>query len=64
MTGVDVLGPVPAPLALLRGNYRFRILVKSTKEIKLQQILSHWMTLVKIPTSVDIRLDIDPYSFF
>ena len=64
MTGVDVLGPVPAPLALLRGKYRFRILVKSTKEIKLQQILSHWMTLVKIPTSVDIRLDIDPYSFF
>ena len=64
MTGIDVLGPVAAPLSLLRGKYRFRILVKCSKEIKLQQILAHWMTLVKIPASVDIRLDIDPYSFF
>lgn len=64
MTGVDVLGPVPAPLALLRGKYRFRILVKTQKEIRLQQILSHWMTLIHIPTAVDVRLDIDPYSFF
>lgn len=64
MAGVEVLGPVPAPLALLRGKYRFRILVKSDKEIKLQQILTRWMALVNIPSGVDIRLDIDPYSFF
>lgn len=64
MTGVDVLGPVAAPLALLRGKYRFRILVKTGKEIKLQQILTHWMSLVTIPNAVEIRLDIDPYSFF
>ena len=64
MTGIDVLGPVPAPLALLRGKYRFRILVKTQKDIKLQQILARWMGLIKIPPAVDVRLDIDPYSFF
>ncbi|MBR4927836.1 MAG: primosomal protein N' [Alphaproteobacteria bacterium] len=62
--GLDVLGPVAAPLAKLRGKFRFRVLIKTTKDIKLQSILSHWMTLIKHPTSVDIRLDIDPYSFF
>lgn len=64
MNGIDVLGPVAAPLALLRGKYRFRVLIKTSKEFKLQSVLSHWMTLVKTPAGVDIRLDIDPYSFF
>lgn len=64
LTGIDVLGPVAAPLALLRGKYRFRILVKTDKDIKLQQILSHWLTLICVPAAVDVRLDIDPYSFF
>jgi primosomal protein N' (replication factor Y) len=64
MTGVEVLGPVAAPLAKLRGKYRFRALIKTSKDIKLQSILSHWMRLVKAPNNVDIRLDIDPYSFF
>lgn len=63
-TEIDVLGPTPAPLALLRGKYRYRILVKTHKEIQIQNILSHWLTLVRIPSSVDVRLDIDPYSFF
>ncbi|MBR6674863.1 MAG: primosomal protein N', partial [Alphaproteobacteria bacterium] len=64
MEGIDVLGPVTAPLAKLRGKYRFRALIKTNKDIKLQSILSHWMTLIKIPNGVDVRLDIDPYSFF
>ena len=64
MEGIDVLGPVTAPLAKLRGKYRFRALIKTNKDIKLQSILSHWMRLIKIPNGVDVRLDIDPYSFF
>ncbi len=61
---IEVLGPVPAPLALLRGKYRYRILVKATKETKLQLIIRKWLAQVNLPTSVDLRVDIDPYSFF
>ncbi len=64
MTGLDILGPVPAPIAVLRGKFRFRLLVKAERDIRLQPILKEWLRKVPIPASVDVRLDIDPYSFF
>lgn len=64
MKDFDVLGPVPAPIAFLRNKHRYRILVKTSRDVKLQPILKHWMSLIDIPSGVDIRLDIDPYSFF
>ena len=64
MRSVSILGPVPAPLAILRGKHRFRLLVKTPKDFKIQSFLTHWIGMQKIPSSVDVRLDIDPYSFF
>ncbi len=61
---IDVLGPVPAPLALLRGKYRYRILIKASKETRLQSVIQNWLRQVNLPTGVDLRVDIDPYSFF
>ncbi len=61
---IDVLGPVPAPLFLLRGKFRFRLLVKMPRDGKLQNFLSLWFSRVKIPAGIDVRTDIDPYSFF
>lgn len=60
---ITVLGPVAAPLAVLRGKYRFRLLVKTAKTFKLQKMLAGWLARVPVPASVDVRLDIDPYSF-
>lgn len=62
--GVTVLGPVPAPIPLLREKYRFRLLVRADKQVRLQNIIRHWLARQKIPAKVDVRLDIDPYSFF
>ena len=61
---LTVLGPVVAPISLLRGKYRFRILIKASRDFKLQKMLSFWLKCQKIPSAVDVRLDIDPYSFF
>jgi primosomal protein N' (replication factor Y) len=60
---VTVLGPVPAPLALLRGKHRWRILVKAAKSIPLQNLIATWVGGGKPPSSVRITVDIDPYSF-
>ncbi|MBR3502227.1 MAG: primosomal protein N' [Alphaproteobacteria bacterium] len=60
---VSVLGPAPAPLYLLRDKYRFRLLLKTTRNINIQQVLREWCAMVHIPSSVRVEIDIDPYSF-
>ena len=61
---VLVLGPAPAPLNLLRGRYRERFLIKSSRSINIQPILKKWIKSVKVPKSVLVDVDIDPYTFF
>jgi primosomal protein N' (replication factor Y) len=63
LPGVTVLGPAPAPLAILRGRHRQRFLVKATREVRLQAILRDWLSRVRIAGSARIQVDIDPYSF-
>lgn len=60
---VSVLGPAPAPLYLLRDRYRYRLMIKTAKTINIQSVLSEWIHMVHIPTSVNVEIDIDPYSF-
>ncbi len=61
--GVVVLGPAPAPLAMLRGRHRFRLLVKAPRDVPLQAILRRWTGGKRWPKSVRVQIDIDPYSF-
>ncbi len=61
---ISVLGPAEAPLALIRGRYRYRLLVKATRDADLQAYLRHWLGAA--PTakgSIRLSVDIDPYSF-
>ncbi|MGF1560626.1 MAG: primosomal protein N' [Geminicoccaceae bacterium] len=61
--GVRVLGPAPAPLALLRGRHRQRLLVKAIAGVDLAAIIRPWVQAVKRPSSVRLQIDIDPQSF-
>src|SRR6516162_5892406 len=63
LPGVTVLGPAPAPLAVLRGRHRRRFLVKTARQVQLQTVLREWLARVRIAGSVRIQVDIDPYSF-
>ncbi|RED49102.1 primosomal protein N' [Aestuariispira insulae] len=63
MDGVLVLGPAPAPMALLRGRHRRRFLIKADKRISLQKLIPQWLNQVKEPSSVRTQIDIDPVSF-
>ncbi len=60
---VRLLGPVPAPIYLLRGNYRYRILLRSPRNINIQKWVKSLLSAVKIPSNVRVKVDIDPYSF-
>ncbi|MDI2090180.1 primosomal protein N' [Commensalibacter oyaizuii] len=61
--GVIVLGPAPAPLALLRNRYRQRFLLRTQKHIAIQPILYQWLSCVKPKKTIKIDVDIDPVSF-
>ncbi len=61
--GVDVYGPADAPLALVRGQWRKRFLVRADRNRDLQAFVSHWLAAIKRPNSVRLVVDIDPYSF-
>jgi primosomal protein N' (replication factor Y) len=63
LPGITVLGPAPAPLAVLRGRHRRRFLVKAGREANLQAVLRSWLSRVRVQGSVRIQVDIDPYSF-
>ena len=44
-----VLGPAPAPLAILRGRHRRRLLLKTRRDIAVQPILREWLAQVTVP---------------
>ncbi|MDB5431169.1 MAG: primosomal protein [Caulobacter sp.] len=61
--GVEVFGPADAPLALVRGRRRKRFLVRADRNVDLQGFMAAWRARAKIPSSVRVAIDIDPYSF-
>ncbi len=61
--GVSVLGPAPAPIYMLRGKYRYRLLLKTLKTINIQNVVEKWLAMVNIQNNVRVEVDIDPYSF-
>ncbi|MBI3444928.1 MAG: primosomal protein N' [Magnetospirillum sp.] len=61
---IQILGPAPAPMALLRGKHRRRFLVQCGRTINLQALLRDWLAKVTAPRGVRVQVDVDPYSFF
>ena len=63
LEGVTILGPAPAPMAILRGRHRRRFLVKTGRAVNIQAVLRQWLAAVKLPSNIRLQVDIDPYSF-
>ena len=61
---IEVLGPAEAPIAVIRGRHRWRILLKAPREVDVQAYLRLWMErLPEIKGDLRLTIDIDPYSF-
>ncbi len=61
--GMHVYGPAPAPLAMLRGRHRFRLLVHAARTTAVQDVIRDWLDGVEWGAKVRVAVDIDPYSF-
>jgi primosomal protein N' (replication factor Y) len=61
---VRVLGPADAPLALVRGRHRMRLLIKAPRAFDLSAYLREWLNAApKKHGSIKRDIDVDPQSF-
>jgi len=61
--GMAVFGPAPAPLAMLRGRYRQRLLVHAARKLDVQDVIRDWLGELDWGSKVRVAVDVDPYSF-
>ncbi|MEQ1547702.1 MAG: primosomal protein N' [Chakrabartia sp.] len=61
--GMATYGPAPAPLAMLRGRHRMRLLVHARRALDVQDVIRDWLGALTWPRSVRVSVDVDPYSF-
>ena len=61
--GMHVYGPAPAPLAMLRGRHRQRLLVHARRALDVQAVIRDWLGALDWPRGVRVAVDVDPYGF-
>jgi len=61
--GLEVLGPAPAPFALLRGRFRRRLLLKAARGVAVQGVVKDWLARTMLHKQVRVEVDVDPVSF-
>src|SRR5579863_7537299 len=61
---IKVLGPAEAPLAVIKGRYRFRLLVKAQRNVDVSEYLREWLAAApKTKGNLKLEVDVDPQSF-
>jgi primosomal protein N' (replication factor Y) len=61
--GVNVLGPVPAPMLKRQGQFRFQLLLQSTLRKPLHDVINYCVSFLqstKLAKKVKWSLDVDP----
>ncbi|PIS28518.1 primosomal protein N' [Candidatus Saganbacteria bacterium CG08_land_8_20_14_0_20_45_16] len=58
--GTRVLGPVPAVLSKIRGDYRYRILLKGKNLPAMRELVCETMEKTVVPTDVRVIIDVEP----
>lgn len=67
LTGIELLGPVPAPMERRAGRYRAQLLLQGNARAPLHKLLSVWLlALEAMPSGRAVRwsLDVDPVDLY
>ncbi|HEY8593873.1 MAG TPA: primosomal protein N' [Devosiaceae bacterium] len=63
--GIRLFGPADAPVSMVRGRHRVRLLVQSPKEFDLSGYVRFWLSNAERPGgNLRVQVDIDPVSFY
>lgn len=67
LNGIELLGPVPAPMERRAGRFRAQLLLQCTSRAPLHKLLAHWLPVLEaMPAGRAVRwsLDVDPIDLF
>lgn len=60
---VELLGPVPAPITMVKGRYRWRILLRGKRQDQIRALLADVSEVIEgTGSGVTARIDVDPVS--
>ncbi len=59
----QILGPAPAPIAMIRGQHRRRFLLIAEQNVPVQQVISSWLKNTQWSRNIRVTIDVDPYNF-
>ncbi len=62
-SGVRIMGPVMAQLYQVRGLFRMRFLVAGDEKALLQPLVKMWLSRVKVPANIRVKIDVNPQNF-
>jgi primosomal protein N' (replication factor Y) len=65
--GIELFGPLPAPMERRAGRYRWQLILLSNERKKLHGVLQHWVPkITKFKTTNKVRwsIDVDPQDMF
>ena len=63
VNGAKIMGPVMAQVYQVRGWFRMRFLVMGDERAALQPIVKLWMSRVRAPANIRIKIDVNPQNF-
>jgi len=67
LNGIELLGPVPAPMERRAGRFRAQLLLQCASRAPLHKLLAHWLPVLEaMPAGRAVRwsLDVDPIDLF
>jgi primosomal protein N' (replication factor Y) len=63
LKGAKIMGPITAQIYQIRNWYRMRFLVSGGPTALLQPIVSEWLSRVKQPANIRVKIDVNPINF-
>ena len=63
VTGAKIMGPITAQIYQIRNWYRMRFLVSGARNADLQSLVARWLSGVKMPANIRVKIDVNPLNF-
>jgi primosomal protein N' (replication factor Y) len=63
LIGGKIMGPIAAQIYQIRSWYRMRFLIAGDANAKLQPIVKQWLSRIRPPANIRIKIDVNPQNF-